>query len=236
MNGTPQPTAHPHLFDFAGTEVYTAHYSERRVLRLAVTALGVVAAVQTAAIVLLANKPPVTHYVRIDEVGRANAITYNDLTYTPREGEIRSFLINWATLRYSMLRGSVAKNYSRNYYFVQDHLAAQLMAQDLKDRTIAKVVAGQTDENDVQVNNVTFTSLGRERINNVPLYTGGAIIDLFKIFSATTPPRREHWEVSVTFYLNPDEVSKRSANFPQFESINPLGLVITDFHEARAIQ
>jgi type IV secretion system protein VirB5 len=236
MNRTSQPATNLHPIDFAGTEVYTAHYSERRVLRLAVTALAIVAAIQTAALVLLANKPPVTHYVRIDEVGRATAISYNDLTYTPREGEIRSFLINWATLRYSMLRGSVAKNYSRNYYFVQDHLATQLMAQDLKDRTVAKVMTGQTDENDVQVNNVTFTALGRERIHNVTLYTGGAIIDLFKAFPGAMPPRREHWEVSVTFYLNPDEVSRRSANFPQFETINPLGLVITDFHEARAIQ
>ena len=222
--------------DITGTEVYTSHYTERRVLRLATSVLGVIAAVQTAAIVHLANKPPVTHYVRINEISRATAITYNDLTYTPREGEIRTFLTDWASYRYTMLRDSVAKNYHRNYYFIQDHLATQLMAADVKERTIAKVIAGRTDENDVQINNVTFTALGKERINNVPLYTGGAIIDLYKIFPTTQPPRREHWAVSVTFYLNPDEVSKRSANFPQFETINPLGIVITDFHEARAIQ
>ena len=222
--------------DFTGTEVYTAHYTERRVLRLATTVLGVIAAVQTAAIVHLANKPPVTHYVRINEISRATAIAYNDLTYTPREGEIRTFLTDWAAYRYTRLRESVGKTYHRNYYFIQDHLATQLMAADVKDRTIAKVIAGQSDENDVQINNVTFTALGRERINDVPLYTGSAIIDLYKTFPTVQPPRREHWGVSVTFYLNPDEVSKRSANFPQFETINPLGLVITDFHEARAIQ
>ena len=222
--------------DTVGTEVYTAHYSERRVFRLATAVLGVIATVQTGAIVHLANKPPVTHYVRINEISRATAIAYNDLTYTPREGEIRTFLTDWATYRYTMLRDSVAKSYHRNYYFIQDHLATQLMADDLKNRTIARVVAGRTDENDVQINNVTFTALGKERINNVPVYTGGAIVDLYKIFAAAQPPRREHWDISVTFYLNPDEVSKRSANFPQFETINPLGLVITDFHEARAIQ
>jgi type IV secretion system protein VirB5 len=135
-----------------------------------------------------------------------------------------------------MLRGSVGKNYSRNYYFVQDHLATRLMADDLKDRTVAKVIIGQTEENDVQINNVTFTALGRERMGNTAIYAGSVLIDLFKIFPAATPPRREHWEISVTFYLNPDEVSRRASNFPQFESINPLGLVITDFHEARAIQ
>jgi type IV secretion system protein VirB5 len=225
-----------HPVDITGTEVYTAHYTERRVLRLATSVLGVIAAIQTGAIVHLANKPPVTHYVRINEISRATAIAYNDLSYSPREGEIRTFLTDWATYRYSMLRDSVGKNYHRNYYFIQDHLANQLMADDLKNRTVAKVVAGRIDENDVQINNVTFTSLGKERINNVPVYTGGAIIDLFKTFATTQPPRREHWTISVTFYLNPDEVSKRSANFPQFETINPLGLVITDFHEARAIQ
>ena len=106
MNPTPKTS-----IDTVGTEVYTAHYSERRVFRLATAVLGVIATVQTGAIVHLANKPPVTHYVRINEISRATAIAYNDLTYTPREGEIRTFLTDWATYRYTMLRDSVAKSY-----------------------------------------------------------------------------------------------------------------------------
>ena len=39
--------------------------------------------------------------------------------------------------------------------------------------------------------------------------------------------------LSVTYYLNPKQVSDQAKIFPQFETINPLGLTITEFHENR---
>lgn len=219
--------------DITGSEIYTAHYHERRVLRFTVLALGVVTLLLGGSVVHLANRPLTYRYIRIDEAGRATPITYNDLEFSPREAEIRTFLTDWATFRYSMLRNSVAKTYPRNYFFLQDALAAKLMMADAQERTIAKVTTGEELERDAQINNVTFTSLGHEKIGRVPIYSGSAIIDLFKVFSGY-PQRREHWTVSVSFYLNPDEISKKSVRFPQFEVINPLGLIITDFHEARA--
>jgi hypothetical protein len=42
--------------------------------------------------------------------------------------------------------------------------------------------------------------------------------------------------MTVVFYLNPDEATRRSVTFPQFATYNPLGLIITDLHEARADQ
>ena len=39
--------------------------------------------------------------------------------------------------------------------------------------------------------------------------------------------------LSVTYYLNPKQVSDQSRVFPQFETINPLGMTITEFHENR---
>ena len=98
------------------------------------------------------------------------------------------------------------------------------------------MIAGQAEENDLQINNVTFTSLGKEHIRNAPAYTGTAIIDLIKIFATATPPRREHWQVAVTFFLNPDVVAARAKTAPEFEIVNPLGLIITDLHESRAAE
>jgi len=219
--------------DITGSEIYTAHYHERRVLRFTVLALGVVTLLLGGSVVHLANRPLTYRYIRIDEAGRATPITYNDLDYSPREAEIRTFLTDWATLRYSMLRNSVAKTYPRNYFFLQDALASKLMLADTRERTVARITTGEVVERDAQINNVTFTALGHEQIGRIPIYSGSAIIDLFKVFSGY-PQRREHWTVSVSFYLNPDEISKKSARFPQFEVINPLGLIITDFHEARA--
>lgn len=221
--------------DIVATEVYTSHYNERRIMRGIIYALAVVVLVQAVGLLHLADKHIVYRYIRINEMGQAAPISYNDLDYSPREGEIRTFLTEWATDRYARLRDTVAKTYPRNFFFLNDELANRLMTEDVRNRTIAKIIAGQIDENDVTVNNVVFTSLGKERIGNSPVYSGTAIIDCFKLFS-TGVPRKEHWQITVTFYLNPDEVTKRSVTFPQFATFNPLGLVITDLHEARAAQ
>jgi type IV secretion system protein VirB5 len=230
MKHNPTPTP---ITDFTGSEVYSTHYHERRILRSTVFVLAAISLVLAGSVVHLATKPVIYRYIRIDEAGRATPITYNDLDYSPREAEIRTFLTDWATFRYSMLHDSVAKTYPRNYYFLQDALASKLMQLDTKAATVAKVITRAEEEHDAQINNVTFTTLGREQIGRTPIYTGAALIDLFKVFNSY-PQRREHWNVSVTFYLNPDEISKKSVRFPQFEVINPLGLIITDFHEARA--
>ena len=37
--------------------------------------------------------------------------------------------------------------------------------------------------------------------------------------------------LSVTYYLNPAQVSQQAKIYPQYEFINPLGLTITEFHE-----
>ena len=221
--------------DIVATEVYTSHYNERRIMRAVIYALAAVVVVQAAGLLHLADKHIVYRYIRINEMGQAAPISYNDLDYSPREGEIRTFLTEWAMDRYARLRDTVAKTYPRNFYFLSDDLANRLMTDDVRNRTIAKIIAGQIDESDLTVNNVLFTSLGKERIGSTPVYSGTAIIDCFKVF-ATGVTRKEHWQITITFYLNPDEVSKRSVTFPQFATFNPLGLVITDLHEARAAQ
>ncbi len=62
-----------------------------------------------------------------------------------------------------------------------------------------------------------------------------ALVNITKIYSPrnSRQPRKEHWVLSVTYYLNPAQVSVAAQTFPQFETINPLGLTITEFHENR---
>jgi type IV secretion system protein VirB5 len=38
---------------------------------------------------------------------------------------------------------------------------------------------------------------------------------------------------SVTYYINPAQVSDHAKTNPQYETINPLGVTITEFHENR---
>ena len=97
------------LTDQIGNEVYASHYSERKAYRFA---LGCGAAVLIASIgmnVALAHRPIANRYIRIDEMGRAQAIAYTDLNYSPREGEVRTYLTDWANYRYTINRETIAK-------------------------------------------------------------------------------------------------------------------------------
>ena len=48
--------------------------------------------------------------IRIDDVGRAEAITYESFQYQPREAEIRYFLMDFVQRHYSRVRATVREN------------------------------------------------------------------------------------------------------------------------------
>ena len=223
------------LTDTIANEVYASHYSERRLSRFVIGALSLTLLGSFAAIVSLAHKPTQNRYIRIDEMGRAQAIQYSDLNYSPREGEVRTYLTDWANYRYTLSRDTVAKKYPLNYYFLSQQLASQMMTQDNTDHLVSQVTAGQVEQSDVDVRNVTITSMSDEQVQGVRISRGTALIDLDKLYSArnSREPRTEHWMLSVTYYLNPKQVSDQARIFPQFETINPLGMTITEFHENR---
>ena len=54
-------------------------------------------------------------------MGRAQAIQYTDLNYSPREGEVRTYLTDWANYRYTISRDTIAKKYPLNYYFLSQN-------------------------------------------------------------------------------------------------------------------
>ncbi len=54
-------------------------------------------------------------------MGRAQAIAYTDLNYSPREGEVRTYLTDWANYRYTISRDTIAKKYPLNYYFLSQN-------------------------------------------------------------------------------------------------------------------
>jgi type IV secretion system protein VirB5 len=221
--------------DTIANEVYASQYAERRTSRFVIGTLGVLLLGSFGAIVSLAHKPVVNRYIRIDEMGRAQAIVYSDLNYSPREGEVRTYLTDWANYRYTLNRETISKKYPLNYYFLSQSLSSQLMADDNANHTISQVMAGQVEQSDVDVRNVTITSMTNEMVQGVRMAKGTALVNLDKLYSVrqSHEPRTEHWMLSVTYYLNPKEVSDQARNFPQFETINPLGLTITEFHENR---
>jgi type IV secretion system protein VirB5 len=223
------------LTDQIGNEVYASHYAERKAYWLILACGTVLLCGSMWLNFSLARRPLVNRYVRIDEMGRAQAIQYSDLNYSPREGEVRTYLNDWVNYRFTINHDTIAKKYPLNYYFLSQTLAAQLMTEDNQNHLVSQVVGGQIEQSDVEVKNVTITSLSQETIQGAVLARGTALIVLDRIYSPTHShqPRTEHWMLSLTYYLNPKQVSDQAKIYPQYEFINPLGLTITEFHENR---
>src|ERR1700679_1326220 len=150
------------LTDHIGNEVYSSHYAERKAYRLIIGCGTVLLCGSFWLNLSLAHRPIANRYIRIDEMGRAQAIAYTDLNYTPREGEVRTYLTDWANYRYTISRDTIAKKYSLNYYFLSQQLSSQLMNEDNQNHTISQVMAGQIEQSDVEVRNVTITSMSDE--------------------------------------------------------------------------
>ena len=223
------------LTDHIGNEVYASHYAERKAYRL-VLSCGTVLLLGSMWLNLsLARRPVANRYIRIDEMGRAQAIQYSDLNYSPREGEVRTYLMDWANYRYTINRDTIGTKYSLNYYFMGQALASQLMLEDNQNHLVSQVVAGQIEQSDVDVKNVTITSMSQETIQGGTIARGTALVAIDKLYppSHSREPRIEHWMLSLTYYLNPKQVSDQAKIYPQYEFINPLGLTITEFHENR---
>lgn len=223
------------LTDEIGNEVYASHYAERKVYRFVIGCGTVVLLVSLWMNFSLARRPVANRYIRIDEMGRAQAIAYSDLNYSPREGEVRTYLTDWANYRYTINRETIGTKYPLNYYFLSQNLASQLMTDDNHNHLVSQVMGGQVEQSDVEVKNVTITSMSQETIQGAAMARGTALVAVDKLYSPryAREPRREHWVLSVTYYLNPRQVSDQAKVFPQFETINPLGLTVTEFHENR---
>ena len=223
------------LADRIGNEVYSSHYSERRAYRFTLACETVLLLASLGMNLSLAHRPIANRYIRIDEMGRAQAIQYSDLNYSPREGEVRTYLTDWANYRYTVNRDVIAKKYPLNYYFLTQALASRLMTEDNANHLASQVTAGQVESSDVQVQNVTITSMSEETVQGARISRGTALMSVDRFYSAQSSrqPRTEHWMLSVTYYLNPKQVSDQSRVYPQYEFINPLGLTITEFHENR---
>ena len=223
------------LTDEIGNEVYAAHYSERKAYRFVIGCGTMILLGSLWMNFSLAHRPIANRYIRIDEMGRAQAIAYTDLNYSPREGEVRTYLTDWANYRYTINRETIATKYPLNYYFLSQNLASQLMTDDNQNHLVSEVVGGQVEQSDVEVKNVTITSMSQETVQGAIIARGTALVAIDKLYSSrnSREPRKEHWVLSITYYLNPKQVSDQAKIFPQFETINPLGLTITEFHENR---
>lgn len=160
--------------------------------------------------------------IRINEVGRAEALKFDSFEYQPHEAEIRYFLIDFVQRHYSRVRATLKENYARSLYFLDGRLADAVIEVNKKTNAIETFLAGSSEEIDVQVNNVSIEDL------RTPPYK--ATVDFVKIYrSLGQETKREKYVANFVFVVK-DKVP--NAMIP----VNPLGLTITYFREDQAFQ
>ena len=114
--------------------------------------------------------------IRINELGRAEAVTTGSLEYRPQEAEMKYFLTDFVRRHYSRMRATVRENYARSLYFMDGRLTDALIETNKKNKTIESFLAGAGDEMDVNVKNVSIEDL------RAPPYR--AVVDFEKIYYA----------------------------------------------------
>jgi type IV secretion system protein VirB5 len=188
-------------------------------LKIAVLALSLVSCGLIALTVLTARrfsqlKPLV---VRIDEVGRAQAVAYDLMTYKPagQAPELKYFLVQFVTKHYGRMRATVKAQYAESLFFLEASLAEATIAHDDREHTIERFLTGTSDEVEIQVRNVTLEDLKE------PPYK--AVVEFDRVYYALGNHQehlRETCVANITFVVR-DQVP--NAAIP----VNPLGLTVT---------
>ena len=202
-----------------GSTLVMNTYLQLAVLGLAVVAVGLVVLNVHTQRTFRNFKPLV---IRIDDVGRASAVNYASLTYTPQAPELKYFLIQFVTKHYSRMRATVRQQYAESLYFLDGRLADATIEANKKTGTIERFLTSGGEEIDVRVKNVTLEDLRQ------PPYRATVEFDQVYLSPAThTETHRETYVAHLVFVMD-DQVD--NARIP----INPLGLKITYFRDDQA--
>jgi type IV secretory pathway TrbF-like protein len=163
--------------------------------------------------------------VRIDAVGRAEAVQYDAAAYQPQAPELRYFLTQFVVKHFSRIRATVQREYPDSLFFLDSALADATMAQNEQTRAIDTFVTNaSTDEVDIVVQNVSLSELTKS-----PYKASVAFQKVF--FTPGTRTERSHQ----TYVAQVDFVMR--GHVPnEFVRVNPLGLQITYFRVDQAFE
>jgi type IV secretory pathway TrbF-like protein len=161
--------------------------------------------------------------IRINDIGRAEPVTYDALTYRPQAAEIRYFLSLFARQHFGRQRATIRHDFPASLLFLDSSLAAPILHEYERRNTIEQFLASQDPDVDVVVNNVAI-----EDLRAAPYR---ASVDFELVYSqpgSQTVMKRERHTGSFVFGFR--EVSN------DVIPTNPLGLSISYFRTDQAFQ
>jgi type IV secretory pathway TrbF-like protein len=205
-----------------GSALVMNTYLKIALVLVSLVAVGLVALNFRTAAQAATVKPLV---IRIDDVGRAEAVQYDATAYQPQAKELRYFLTQFIVKHFSRIRSTVQREYPDSLFFLEPPLAEATIAQNDQSRAIESFLTNPSmDEIDVLVQNVTLSELTKPPYKAAVsfqkvLYTPGIRIER----------RRETYVAQIDFALR-DRVPN------EFVRVNPLGLQIGYFRVDQAFE
>src|SRR5258705_7074151 len=82
--------------------------------------------------------------IRINDVGRAEAIDYRDFQYRPQEAENKYYLTRWAELYFSRNRFTIERDQTNSLYFLNGDVQRAVIDQERKDNIIPVYIKDST--------------------------------------------------------------------------------------------
>ena len=163
--------------------------------------------------------------IRIDDLGRAEAINYHNLEYKPQDAEAKYFLSQFCALYYRRNRYTIQDDFSKSLYFLDGKLADGILDAYRKDDIIKKFITNTAaPEIDVDVKKVAL-----EEMQTPPFR---ARVDFYMVYYSPA----DHSELKRDLYTANFVFVFKSQVPNELIPINPLGMTITYFREDEAFK
>src|SRR6202161_1746419 len=205
-----------------GDPMVTNTYLKIALAMVSLVALGL-ALVDLKTIRTFQNFRPLV--IRIDDLGRAEAINYHNLEYQPQDAEAKYFLSEFCALYYRRNRYTIQDDFSKSLYFLDGKLADGIFDAYRKDDIIKKFITNTAaPEIDVDVKKIAL-----DEMQNPPFR---ARVDFYMVYYSPA----DHSELKRDLYTANLIFVFRSHVPNELIPINPLGMTVTYFREDQAFK
>lgn len=197
-----------------GGALVTNNYLRVALFCVSVALIGALALSFSVAVWAKNQKPLI---IRIDEVGRATAINYHGVPFSPEAPELRYFLAQFVAFHYARLIGSVEERFAKSLFYLDAKLSHAVIEEERRSQSLAKFVQEGAEETDIEIKNIALQDLRARPMK--------ASVDFEKVFYT----RGDRREVRRERYAGYFEFIVQQNIPPGFVLVNPLGLTITYF-------
>jgi type IV secretory pathway TrbF-like protein len=203
-----------------GDAIVTNNYLKVALLALSLIAAGLIFLNFKTERTLESFKPLI---IRVDSIGRAEAVSYTTFGYKPQDAEVKYFLSEFCRLYYSRNRQLIQDNFARFVYFLDDPLASQVIESYKKNNPIQAYLSDpQNGDLTVEIKQIAI-----EQLTNSPYK---ATVDFYLVYHSSVDGTETKRVLNTATFV----FTFRDTVPNDMVPVNPLGLDITYFHTDEA--